>query len=315
MHCFLVNKSVNLWFCIIYCLWFNFSNAQETKKLLLFDNAPSYNKSRVNIAGYTTTGLYAVSMAGLYQLWYKDYELEGFHFFNDNNEWLQIDKGGHIINTYWSGKMGYDVCRWAGMSNKKSTWMGGNLGYVFLASIEVFDGFSSGWGFSTGDIVANTIGAATFISQQLIWQEQRIEWKISFHPSPYAKYRPDEFGNGFVQQVFKDYNGHTFWLSANISSFLLQSSSFPKWLNVSLGYGADGLTGGSANVSEYKGKPIPSFRRTRQYYIAPDINLARIKTRSKFLHFVLGATRFIKFPLPALEYNDKGKWVFHALYF
>lgn len=300
-------------FLVVIC--FASAPAQENRKLSLLENAPEYNKSRAHIAGYTTAGLYVVSMAGLYQLWYADYPLEGFHFFNDNNEWLQIDKGGHVINAYWTGRMGYDVCKWAGMSNKKSAWIGGNLGYVFMGSIEVFDGFSKGWGFSTGDIISNTLGAATFIAQQLTWKEQRIEWKISFQPSPYAKYRPDEFGENFVQRVFKDYNGHTFWLSGNLASFMSNDSKFPKWLNVSLGYGADGLTGGTTNFTEYNGISIPQFERTRQFYFAPDLNLANIKTRSKVLHFILGATRFIKFPLPAIEYNSKGKWVFHGVYF
>ena len=92
-------------------------------------------------------------------------------------------------------------------------------------------------------------------------------------------------------------------------------SKFPKWLNVSFGYGADGLTGGSENVTEHDGKPVPSFRRVRQFYFAPDLNLTKIKTRSKFLHFIFGATRFIKFPLPTIEYNEKSKWVFHSVYF
>lgn len=290
------------------------SLAQETKTPF-WQNAPVPDKHRINVVGYTTAGLYAVTMTGLYQLWYKDYPLTGFHTFNDNTEWLQIDKGGHVINSYYLGKFGVEILKWTGMPQKKAAWIGGNVGLAFLTSIEIFDGFSQQWGFSFGDVVSNTAGAATCVVQELLWQEQRIEWKLSFHPSPYAQYRPDEFGTTFPERLVKDYNGHTYWLSGNVSSFLKEDSKFPKWLNVSFGYGADGLTGGHQNITEYNGKPVPQFQRYRQFYFAPDINLTRIKTKSRFLKTVFNAVRFIKFPLPAIEFNEKKQWVFHGIYF
>lgn len=295
--------------------FFLFTTQSFAQQLSFWERDTTYNKKRVNAVAFTAGGAYAGGLTGLYFLWYADFPLTAFHTFNDNNEWLQIDKGGHLINAYWSGKMGIDILKWAGMNRKKAIWYGGSAGLAFMTSIEIFDGFSEAWGFSTGDIISNTTGAATAIGQELLWNEQRIEWKLSFHPTEFAKYRPDVFGSSLTEKIFKDYNGHTYWLSGNISSFLKGTSQFPKWLNVAVGYGADGLTGGSENVLEYDGKTIPYFKRTRQYYLAPDINFTNIKTRSKFLKFVFAATRFIKFPLPALEYNSKKKWVVHALYF
>lgn len=300
--------------CILFITWLNSAFAQENK-LTFWQPSPVPDKQRIQIVSYTTAGLYAVTMTGLYQLWYKDYPLTAFHTFDDNGEWLQIDKGGHLINSYYIGKFGVEILKWTGMPQKKAAWIGGNAGLAFLTSIEIFDGFSEQWGFSTGDVVANTAGAATCVVQELLWQEQRIEWKLSFNPSPYAKYRPDEFGTTFPEKLVKDYNGHTFWLSANVSSFLIENSKFPKWLNLSIGYGADGLTGGHKNITEYNGAPVPQFQRYRQFYFAPDFNLTRIKTKSQFLRVVFNATRFIKFPLPAIEYNEKQKWVFHGIFF
>ena len=49
-----------------------------------------------------------------------------------------------------------------------------------------------------------------------------------------------------MQQVLKDYNGQTYWLSANIWSFN-KESNFPRWLNVAFGYGADGMLYGENN--------------------------------------------------------------------
>lgn len=285
------------------------------QKIPFLEPSSVYMKSRARLAGYTTLGLYAGTVTGLYSLWYSNYALSGFHFFNDNGEWLQMDKTGHTFSAYIAGRAGYNVCRWTGLDEKRSALVGGNLGWAFLLSVEVMDGFSKGWGFSWGDMAANTTGSAMFISQQLIWHEQRVELKFSYHPSKYAQYRPDLLGSNFKEQFFKDYNGQTLWLSANLHSFLKKDSRFPAYLNFAFGYGAEGMTGAFNNATSYKGKDIPEFERYRQFYFSPDIDLTKIKTHSRVLKFIFEATRFIKIPLPALEFNTKNQVKFHPLYF
>jgi hypothetical protein len=113
----------------------------------------------------------------------------------------------------------------------------------------------------------------------------------------------------------KDYNGHTYWLSANIHAFLHDNSTFPRWLNISFGYSADGMIGARYNPSEINGSPIPVFVRTRQYFLAPDIDLTRIRTKSPFLKMVFNIFGVLKFPLPALEYNSTQGLVVHGVYF
>lgn len=255
-------------------------------------------------------------MTGLYQLWYKDYDLEGFHFFDDHAEWMQMDKVGHFASAYYIGKWGISLFNWTGMNRRESTWYGGTLGLAFLTSIEVFDGFSEAWGFSWGDMGVNISGTALVVSQQLLWDEQRVTLKFSYHTSDQAQYRPDQFGTTFPEHLLKDYNGQTIWFSGNISSFIKnKDSKFPKWLNIAVGYGVEGLTGARQNVSEYNGKAVPSFERHRQFYISPDIDLTRIKTKSKFLKSVFGAFGFLKFPAPAIEFSNKGRTKFHWLYY
>jgi hypothetical protein len=53
-----------------------------------------------------------------------------------------------------------------------------------LTAVEVLDGFSSEWGASSGDIIANA--SALLVSQELLWKEQRITPKFSFHTTQYA---------------------------------------------------------------------------------------------------------------------------------
>lgn len=252
---------------------------------------------------------YTGSMIGLYQLWYKDVPSSSFHFFNDNKEWNQMDKIGHGVTAYYVGKAGYEVLNWSGVSRKKSIWYGGTLGLFFLTSVEVFDGYSSEWGFSWGDVAVNTAGAGLFIAQQLKWNEQRFLLKYSFHQSDYWQMAPNLLGENLIQNTIKDYNGQTYWLSANVASFLGKDTKFPKWLNFAVGYGSDGLLGAFNNSS------YPEIKRKRQYYLSLDIDLTRIKTNSKFTNTLLGAFGFIKFPLPTIEFNSSGKPKFYGAYF
>jgi uncharacterized protein YfiM (DUF2279 family) len=274
-----------------------------------FSQEDSLNINRLKtVIGLETIG-YTSTMVGMYSLWYKNEPSSSFHTFNDNQEWNQMDKIGHGVTSYYVGKSGYEVLKWSGVSRKKSIWFGGTLGLFFLTSVEVFDGYSSAWGFSWGDVAVNTAGSGMFIAQQLAWDEQRVLLKYSFHKSDYAQLRPNLLGENITEQAIKDYNGQTYWMSANIASFLGDNTTFPKWLNFAVGYGADGMVGAFDN-SLYA-----NITRQRQYYISLDIDLTRIKTKSKFVNTLFGTFGFLKFPLPTIEFNSDGNTKFYGFYF
>lgn len=255
---------------------------------------------------------YVTSMTGLYFAWYADHPQKPFHFYNDNAEWMQMDKVGHFTTNYIMGSFGYELLRDAGLDEKRSIWFGGTLGFIYMTSVEVFDGLCDGWGFSWGDMLANALGTGLFIGQQFLWHEQRIIIKYSFHTTEFAQYNPDLLGSTFLQQALKDYNGQTYWASFNIKSlFLNKESRFPKWLNFAVGYGATGMTGGFENLPE----PTPQFNREKQFYFSLDVDLTKIPTRNKFWKYTLKVLNIFKIPFPALEYNTGGEWVWHWLYF
>ena len=281
---------------------------------------PEKDTSRINKGRLTGVlaaqgALYLGSLTGLYFAWYKDYPQSSFHFFNDGNEWMQVDKIGHTTTAFYISRIGYSTYRWAGMKEKQAAWYGGLLGFAYLLNIEILDGFSAEWGFSPYDLAANALGSMIFISQQLAWHEQRFVFKYSFHQTSYAQYRPDLLGNNLIQNVLKDYNGQSYWISGNIYSFLSKGSKFPKWLNVAFGYGAEGMTGASNNSYNKNGQQIPQFDRYRKFYLSVDVDLTRIPTKSGFLRSLFTVLSFIKIPAPSLEYNTLGQLKFHPFYF
>lgn len=273
------------------------------------------NQKRLRLVVGSTSALYVTSMLGLGTIWYED--LGKFHFFNDNSGWRYMDKWGHAATAYQTGRVGIDVFRWTGMKEKQAIWVGGSIGFAFLTSVEIFDGMSEDWGFSWGDVGANALGTGLAIGQELVWQESRISIKWSYRDSRYAQYRPTLLGDSPTTRWLKDYNGQTYWLSANIHSFLPDKDSrFPKWLNLAMGYGAEGMTGADRNPEfNEAGEPLPNFRRYGQVYFSPDIDLSRIKTNRKALKILFQVLSFIKFPLPALEYNPVDGLKFNALGF
>jgi hypothetical protein len=291
-----------------------FSNKGVTQYSTINDSS-QVNKTRLHLIITTETMAFGGSLYLLNNLWYKDFPRSTFHFFNDNSEWLQMDKFGHIATSYNIGELGYKTLKWANVENRKAIWYGGCLGSAYLLTIEIFDGFSSKWGFSKGDFAADILGSAAFMSQQFLWNEQRIKLKWSYHQTKYADYRPDLLGKDITQTWLKDYNGQTYWLSGNFSAFMNQENKFPKWLNVAIGYGAEGMIGGSENPAVYNGITMPYFKRYRQFYFAPDIDFARIKTKSRFFKSVFFVLNYLKFPTPAIEYSKENNFKFRYIYF
>jgi hypothetical protein len=148
----------------------------------------SVNRKRLLALEIGAGAAYVGTMLMLNEFWYKDYPRSSFHFFNDNNGWLGMDKAGHIYTSYGLGKWSMETLRWTGMSRKKAAWRAGWSGTFFLTTIEILDGFSSEWGFSLGDMGANLAGSALFVGQEAGWGEQRILVKYGWWPVDYSQY-------------------------------------------------------------------------------------------------------------------------------
>ena len=289
--------------------FFSISVTAQIDSNSFFTPSDTLNVKRRNAVIITKSSLTALSIIGLNQLWYSDFERSKFHTINDNSEWFQMDKFGHTFTAYQLGKYGAQTLNWSGVSQKNQLIFGGTLGFTFLTAVEVLDGFSSEWGFSWGDFTANTIGAGLFIGQELLWDEQRVLLKYSFSRSPYANTNPNKLGDGFLEEVIKDYNGQTYWLSANLDAFF-KDINFPKWLNLAIGYGASGmLTGENDAVNNM----FTNQDRYRQFYLSFDVNLNNISTKSNVLKTIFSVLNVIKIPLPTIEFNSKNKAVFHLL--
>lgn len=296
---------------LIFTIFCVSSVLSQTEKDSFFKPSDTLNIKRRNAVILTESTLGGITLLGLNQLWYADYERSKFHTINDNSEWFQMDKLGHTFTAYHLGRFGAQTLNWAGVSKKNQLIYGGSLGFMFLSGVEVLDGFSEEWGFSWGDFAANAAGSGLFIGQELLWEEQRISLKYSFSRTPFASQNPNKLGSGLLEEILKDYNGQTYWLSANLYSFF-KESKLPKWLNVAVGYGVDGLLYGESNLQQLN---FPNQKRSRQFFLSLDVDLTKIETKSEFLKQFFNVFNVIKIPFPTLEINGNDKLVGHFIYF
>lgn len=308
----------------------------QANHVSFFEPSDTLNKNRFWFTLGGTSLAYTGTTFALYNVWYKKYDLSRFHTFDDSREWKNMDKTGHLITTYTEARLCYAGARWTGVGQNASIWTGVGVGMLLQSSLEMMDGYSAKWGFSWSDMGFNALGATLFAAQQYFWEEQRFMLKIS---SPALNY-PDIpvfsldgqsvttpairarelFGTHYGELFLKDYNSLTLWLSFSPNLFLKQDHRFfPEWLNLSIGYSAENLYGGYENRwTNEEGAtfvlPPDQFPRYRQGYLSLDVDLTKIKTRSRFLRTIFYSFNFIKIPSPTLEINGLGKVKFHALH-
>ena len=323
-------------YCLSFCLLLITSSAviAQTDSIaqntnIIIDNPtntiiPSKNKevntlnpSAIRNIAIANGIVYGGSLVALYHAWYKNYPQSNFHTFNDFAEWKQMDKVGHVYSAYTMSKFSMELWKSGGLERKQRIWIGGLSGAAYQTVIEILDGFSAEWGWSWGDVAGNILGSGAFIAQELAWDEQRIQLKTSFRRKNYSdamlNQRSDAlFGKSAAERFLKDYNGQTYWASANLRAFF-PHSKIPSWLQVSVGVGAEGMFGGRENIAKDKDGNISfsrqDIKRYRQWYLAPDIDLTKIKTKNKYLKGLLFVLNSLKFPMPSLELsNGNLKW-------
>jgi len=157
-------------------------------------------------------------------------------------------------------------------------------------------------------MTANLIGIGLYTIQEIRFEKQYIVPKFSYNYNSHFNFRPELFGSNPIEQILKDYNGQTYWFSANISN-LSNISFIPKWLNIAFGYGGENMLGGHFNPPEFS-----SYIRKRQYYLSFDLDVKKINTKKKWLNFIIHHLSFVKIPLPTIEYSNNN-WKFHPVYF
>jgi hypothetical protein len=264
-------------------------------------------KSRVPLA---TCFIGAGSLMMLQQAWYSQYPQNSFHFFNDNDQWLQMDKVGHAFTGYQISTNVFNSYMNTGYDRRKANRYAAVTSLAYLSGIELLDGFSAQWGFSPGDFYANLIGTSLFFLQEKKWHHQKIQLKFSYQNSPYAKFNSSQLGDNFQQRLLKDYNGQRYWLSFNAKCFFRNDNAFSRIFAFSLGYGIDQMVYAKTNISL-----VNNFQPQRKFLFSFDADLKQVKWKKGWMKKLASFLSVIKIPMPTLEVRENGKIKFHPIYF
>ncbi len=283
---------------------FHFSQAQDST--IAPAPRPNYKSLRWLMAAEAAT--YTATVVGLSSAWYQNNDYSRFRIIDDSHEWLQIDKVGHFYTSYQICRASAALYRNTGVSQKQAAIYGAISGFMFLTPIEILDGFQSDYGFSPSDMAANVLGPVAFLGQYALWGEARIQPKWSFRNTNLAAIRPELLGRNNTERWLKDYNGQTYWFSANLYSFW-PKSKLPKWLNVAVGYGVQDMI--SAEIPKSR---LLGYSPYRQYYLSLDLDFTKIQTKKRWLKTIFLMANSLKIPAPAIEFSRNGVKL-HGLYF
>ena len=270
---------------------------------------PSKQSNKKVVLNASVIAGWAGSQSALYQIWYSDYNTGKFHVFDDSHEWLYMDKLGHIFTNYQLTKTLFHTYS-TSYSEHSALIRSTAVSLGFQTTLELMDGFSSGWGFSWTDMLANTMGASLFYLQHAKFKHQVVQPKFSFSPSHLAHYRPMLLGNSTIQQVFKDYNGQTYWYSFQLPQRSIKR--IPAWINLAFGYSITNKL--DAHLNNYHTSDGKTLTARTEFLCALDINLEKIPVKNRFLKGLFRAANSIKFPFPTIGYST-GKLHFYPIYF
>lgn len=236
------------------------------------------------------------------EVWYTE-ETTVFHsleFMNDWNKYQQMDKFGHFTDAYFTSDLTAKIYRWSGLSGNSSVWYGALTGWLWMLEIEVSDAFMAEWGFSWGDMLANTAGSAFFVLQQFNYDALGgIQPKISWHKSEAWKemrYHKDP------KALIEDYEGMTFWLTVNPHHYFPDSwkKNYSEWLApLGLAFGVSAKDIGWYPWAGYK-----------EYFVGIDIDLRKLPIwgDSGLMKFITSEVNFLRLPLPTIRFSSQGTW-------
>ena len=226
--------------------------------------------------------------------WWDD-ERSHFHFENDFDYALNLDKFGHFAAGVVLGEGFYEGYRWAGTSEFQAYLFAGLSAMMTHVAIDVKDGYSPEWGFSVFDVLSGTLGGFYPMAERYVPVFKYVDLKWSYWINTKAYYRQSHTG------VFTDdYCNQTFWASFKPYRLLPASvrAYYPSWLAIAAGLSIDE----GVFIKHYEGTPH------REVYIALDYDLEAFRPQSRMARTLIKSLNYFKLPAPAIQVYPEFHW-------
>ena len=227
--------------------------------------------------------------------WWDD-ERTHFHFENDFDYALNLDKFGHFAAGVVLGEFFYEGYHWAGASEFQSYLFAGLSALATHIAIDVKDGFAPTWGFSIFDVLSGGLGGFLPMAERYVPLFKYIDLKWSYWINSNAYYDSNHAASGGV--FTDDYVNQTFWLSVKPYRLLPESARkyYPSWLAFAVGLSID--------EKVFTKEPHPR----REVYVALDYDLEAFRPQSRFARFAIKMLNYFKLPAPTIQVYPEFHW-------
>jgi len=221
---------------------------------------------------------------------------QGFHFENDFDYALNLDKIGHFAAGVAFSEFFYEGYRWAGASEFQSYLFAGLSALATHIAIDIKDGFAPKWGFSIFDVLSGGLGGFLPMAERYVPLFKYIDLKWSYWINSQAYYNYEHNASGGI--FTDDYVNHTYWLSLKPYRLLPEAARkyYPSWLAIAVGLSIDD--------GVYTGAKNPH----REVYLAFDYDLEAFRPQSRLARTIIKALNYFKLPAPTIQVYPKFNW-------
>lgn len=228
--------------------------------------------------------------------WWDENGGRGFHFENDFEYALNLDKFGHFAAGVVIGEAFYEGYRWAGASEFQSYLFAGFTALATHIAIDIKDGFAPKWGFSIFDVLSGGLGGFLPMAERYVPVFKYIDLKWSYWINSNAYYDSEHNASGGV--FTDDYVNQTFWLSLKPYRMLPEAARkyYPSWLAIAVGLSIDDRV--------FTKEPHPH----REVYIALDYDLEAFRPQSRLARTIVKALNYFKLPAPTIQVYPEFHW-------
>ena len=219
-----------------------------------------------------TAGIYAALYGWLTAAWWVrttdsgEFQFHDEGWFGRNTYAGGADKLGHFWGNYAVTRGVAQILHHGGWDKRGSTLVAGALSLGFFAFSEVKDGYKQEYGFSYGDMIANTTGVLVGVGLELSPTiDRHLDIRISYKPSQLYLDRLQKDGPFNTPE---DYTGQTFLLAYHLGAidYLREHASWTRYFDVNLGYAA----------VNYKPIPEDGAVAQQELFIGGSINLQAV---------------------------------------
>lgn len=219
-----------------------------------------------------------------------------FHFENDFDYSLNLDKFGHFASGVALGELFYEGYHWAGISEFYSYLFAGLSAMSTHIAIDIKDGFAPSWGFSIFDVLSGSLGGFLPMAERYVPVFKYVDLKWSYWINTKAYYRQNHQASDGI--FTDDYVNQTYWASFKPYRLLPAAAReyYPSWLAFAVGLSID--------EKVFTKEPHPR----REVYIALDYDLEALRPQSRWARTLIKTLNYFKLPAPTVQVYPEVHW-------